>query len=46
VLFGFGSWYLLKLLRQGPVPAPPRESQRHQTPARPMSAADERQETR
>jgi cytochrome d ubiquinol oxidase subunit I len=46
VLFGFGGWYLLKMLRQGPVPAPPRESERHQTPARPMSAADERQETR
>ncbi len=41
VLFGFGSWYLLKLLQQGPVPAPPRDSQPHQTPARPISAAEE-----
>lgn len=41
VLFGFGSWYLLKLLQQGPVPVPPRDSQPHQTPARPISAAEE-----
>lgn len=44
VLFGFGGWYLLKMLRQGPLPAPPRDSQPHQTPARPMSAADERKD--
>jgi cytochrome d ubiquinol oxidase subunit I len=44
VLFGFGSWYLLKLLRQGPVRAPLREGERYQTPARPMSAAEEREE--
>lgn len=41
VLFGFGTWYLLKLLRTGPVPAPPRDSHPEQTPARPISAAEE-----
>jgi len=38
IVFGFGTWYLIKLLRKGPVAAPPRGGQ-DQTPARPMSAA-------
>lgn len=35
VIFGAGIWYLLKMLRVGPVKQPPRDG----TPARPMSAA-------
>jgi len=38
IVFGFGSWYLIKLLRIGPVAAPPLGT-REQTPARPLSAA-------
>lgn len=39
LLFGFATWYLIKMLRAGPVVAPPRKRE-SQTPARPMSAAD------
>ncbi|TLY50969.1 MAG: cytochrome ubiquinol oxidase subunit I [Gammaproteobacteria bacterium] len=39
-LFGFGAWYLVQLLHKGPQPAPKRASDRTQTPARPLSAAD------
>ncbi len=35
IIFGAGIWYLLKMLRMGPVKQPPK----HGTPARPMSAA-------
>jgi cytochrome bd ubiquinol oxidase subunit I len=38
IVFGFGTWYILKLLREGPVAAPPL-GRITQTPARPMSAA-------
>lgn len=38
-LFGFVGWYLLKMLRVGPVAAPQRLA--HQTAARPLSLADE-----
>jgi cytochrome bd ubiquinol oxidase subunit I len=38
-LFGFVGWYLLKMLRVGPVPAPQRRGV--QTAARPLSLADE-----
>ncbi len=38
-LFGFVGWYLLKMLRVGPVEAPRRK--RVQTAARPLSLADE-----
>ena len=38
IVFGFGIWYIVKLLRKGPVAAPPLGTQ-NQTPARPMSAA-------
>ncbi|HZP66825.1 MAG TPA: cytochrome ubiquinol oxidase subunit I [Rudaea sp.] len=43
IVFGFGIWYLVKLLRAGPVAAPPRGGT-EQTPARPLSAADGRSE--
>jgi cytochrome d ubiquinol oxidase subunit I len=42
-VFGFGIWYLLKILRRGPLahePAPETEDG-DQTPARPISAANE-----
>jgi cytochrome d ubiquinol oxidase subunit I len=39
-LFGFVGWYLLKMLRVGPVEAPERK-QPVQTAARPLSLADE-----
>jgi cytochrome d ubiquinol oxidase subunit I len=39
IVFGFGTWYLLKLMRAGPIAAPPLGVVT-QTPARPMSAAD------
>lgn len=43
-LFGFGSWYLLKVLRQGPDTAPERVS--IHTPSRPMSAlSDDAEDT-
>ena len=38
IVFGFGTWYLLKLIRSGPIAAPPLGTL-VQTPARPMSAA-------
>ena len=41
IVFGFGTWYIFKLLRTGPVEAPPLGG-KDQTPARPMSAADQR----
>jgi cytochrome d ubiquinol oxidase subunit I len=41
IVFGFGIWYIVKLLRRGPVAAPPKGGTT-QTPARPLSAADER----
>jgi cytochrome d ubiquinol oxidase subunit I len=41
IVFGFGTWYLVKLVRAGPVAAPPRATL-VQTPARPISAADRR----
>ena len=44
IVFGFGIWYLVKLLRKGPVAAPPRGGP-DQTPARPMSAAGRREST-
>ncbi|MEO6967495.1 MAG: cytochrome ubiquinol oxidase subunit I [Rhodanobacteraceae bacterium] len=40
LLFGFAAWYLIKMLRAGPVVAPPRK-RATETAARPMSAADE-----
>jgi cytochrome d ubiquinol oxidase subunit I len=39
VLFGFGSWYLLKVLRHGPDTAPPRFGP-GMTPSRPLAAAE------
>jgi cytochrome d ubiquinol oxidase subunit I len=44
VIFGFGTWYLLKMLRQGPLRAPPRAAGPLQTPSRPLSAAQEPEE--
>ncbi|KAF1012993.1 MAG: putative cytochrome bd menaquinol oxidase subunit I [Stenotrophomonas maltophilia] len=47
-VFGWGIWYLVKILRQGPKPhkhAPSLEGGGH-TPARPLSAADEPLEER
>jgi cytochrome d ubiquinol oxidase subunit I len=44
ILFGFGTWYLLRMMRRGPVAAPPRDDP-GKTPARPMSAADESAES-
>ena len=41
IVFGFGTWYLVKLVRAGPIAAPPRATI-VQTPARPISAADRR----
>ncbi|HET8554724.1 MAG TPA: cytochrome ubiquinol oxidase subunit I [Rhodanobacteraceae bacterium] len=42
ILFGFGSWYLLKVLRHGPDAAPPRVGINHtKTASRPWSAVDE-----
>jgi cytochrome d ubiquinol oxidase subunit I len=38
-LFGFVGWYLLKMLRVGPVAVPPRR--RVRTAARPLSLGDE-----
>jgi cytochrome d ubiquinol oxidase subunit I len=47
-IFGAGIWYLLKLFRDGPLPAPQRDQpatpvhgSRHRTPARPLSAPDD-----
>ena len=39
IVFGFGTWYIFKMLRAGPIQAPPRGGT-DQTPARPLSAAD------
>lgn len=47
-VFGWGGWYLVKILRQGPRPhedAPSLDGGSH-TPARPLSAADEPLEER
>jgi cytochrome d ubiquinol oxidase subunit I len=41
IVFGFGIWYIVKLLRRGPVAAPPKGGTTR-TPARPLSAADAR----
>ena len=38
-VFGFATWYLLQMLRVGPVPAPQRRGV--QTAARPLSLGDE-----
>jgi cytochrome d ubiquinol oxidase subunit I len=43
ILFGFGSWYLLKVLRAGPGTAPERFPS-HMTPQRPLAALDTGQE--
>ncbi|MGN6728218.1 MAG: cytochrome ubiquinol oxidase subunit I [Rhodanobacteraceae bacterium] len=40
LLFGFATWYLVKMLRTGPVPAPPR-ARTTPTAARPLSLGDE-----
>jgi cytochrome d ubiquinol oxidase subunit I len=40
IVFGFGIWYLIKLFRAGPIDAPPL-TRTEQTPARPLSAADD-----
>jgi cytochrome d ubiquinol oxidase subunit I len=47
-IFGAGIWYLFKLFRDGPLPAPQREQPAtpvhgscHRTPARPLSAPDD-----
>ncbi|HZX72303.1 MAG TPA: cytochrome ubiquinol oxidase subunit I [Rhodanobacter sp.] len=44
ILFGFGSWYLFKVLRSGPDAAPPRVGF-GATAARPLGAIDEDEET-
>jgi len=41
IVFGFGIWYIIKLLRAGPIAAPPLGTT-EQTPARPLSAAEQR----
>ena len=47
-IFGAGLWYLVKLFRDGPLPAPQREQpatpvhgSHHRTPSRPLSAPDD-----
>ncbi|MES2858273.1 MAG: cytochrome ubiquinol oxidase subunit I [Pseudomonadota bacterium] len=41
-VFGAGIWYLQKLLRKGPVPQPPKDTEGgEKTPARPLSLPDE-----
>ncbi|MDL5364024.1 cytochrome ubiquinol oxidase subunit I [Xanthomonas sp. NCPPB 2654] len=42
-VFGFGSWYILKMLRSGPLPHEPEPHTQDgdKTPARPISAADD-----
>jgi cytochrome d ubiquinol oxidase subunit I len=40
LLFGFATWYLIKMLRTGPVPAPARK-RTPPTAARPLSLGDE-----
>jgi cytochrome d ubiquinol oxidase subunit I len=47
-VFGWGIWYLVKIIRTGPKPhdqQPPIEDGSH-TPARPLSGADEPLEER
>ncbi|AJC46406.1 MULTISPECIES: cytochrome ubiquinol oxidase subunit I [Xanthomonas] len=43
LVFGFGSWYILRMLRHGPLPhePAPRMQEGDKTPARPLSAADD-----
>ncbi|MBB5886916.1 cytochrome ubiquinol oxidase subunit I [Xanthomonas sp. LMG 8992] len=43
LVFGFGSWYILRMLRHGPLPhePAPRVQEGDKTPARPLSAADD-----
>ncbi len=42
VIFGAGIWYVRKLMLVGPVPQPPKDTERgEKTPARPMSLPDE-----
>jgi cytochrome d ubiquinol oxidase subunit I len=42
IIFGAGLWYLLKLVRVGPVRQPPKDTQGgEKTPARPLSLPDE-----
>jgi cytochrome d ubiquinol oxidase subunit I len=43
IVFGFGTWYIVRLVRAGPIAAPPRGTL-HETPARPLSAAGHRPE--
>ena len=43
ILFGFGSWYLFKVLRTGPDTAPERVSF-NATAARPLAAVDDGRE--
>jgi cytochrome d ubiquinol oxidase subunit I len=43
IVFGFGTWYIVRLVRAGPVAAPARRTLQ-QTPARPLSAAGQRTE--
>ena len=47
-VFGWGIWYLVKILRQGPRPHEdgPSLDGGHHTPARPLSGADEPLEER
>nr|WP_272494157.1 cytochrome ubiquinol oxidase subunit I [Stenotrophomonas mori] len=44
-VFGWGIWYLVKIIRTGPAPSPPPQPPSHDstvpTPARPLSGADE-----
>ena len=42
VVFGFGAWYISKMLRRGPLPheVQPGTEEGDRTPARPLSAAD------
>ena len=42
IIFGAGIWYILKLLRVGPVKQPPKDTRGgEKTPARPLSMPDE-----
>lgn len=40
-IFGFGIWYLRKLLHKGPVKQPPKDAAGEKTPARPLSLPDD-----
>jgi cytochrome d ubiquinol oxidase subunit I len=47
IIFGAGIWYILKLMRVGPVRQPPKDTQGgEKTPARPLSMPDETTDTR